>query len=452
MQSAPAPRSTRLDGTRPLRIRHWIILLAWLLPGAVYGQSLDMQAVALLQQMAASGAGYDAAPLHAAGLPGLKAVLDRLLPDTAQEEGRGAVHRAVAQHIAKLGHDSYRVRESATAGLIEMGPAIRPLLVEAIDCDDAEVGWRLRRILRHWDDGGHRDDKQLMAAFTVYLREVDDPASLEEISRRAAAALSGLPPTGPRRAMLDQCLAAVGRSADDRIVNHLEPLLDHDDAGVAVRVVELVGAGSGPPFFAELLLKALQSDRPEVVRAAVKKATPCDEERRRNELRRLLVGLFDGDDDQLRSLCALPLSRDFHYAPAEDHLLAELGSDDAARRDRTLRWLGDPVNLGRPASDKLVAAFEPLLRVRNYRLRRRACAALAIYGGENVVRTLIPLLGDANASFAEEITYRLDHQRDKAMLCRLLAEAAENHADERVRTKATATLQTLQQRAARSNP
>ena len=72
---------------------------------------------------------------------------------------------------------------------------------------------------------------------------------------------------------------------------------------------------------------------------------------------------------------------------------------------------------------------------------------MAIYGGENVVRTLIPLLGDTNASFANEVAYRLDHQRDKAMLRRLLNEASENHSDQRVREKAATTLKMVERRA-----
>jgi hypothetical protein len=60
---------------------------------------------------------------------------------------------------------------------------------------------------------------------------------------------------------------------------------------------------------------------------------------------------------------------------------------------------------------------------------------------------LIPLLGDPNASFANHVAYRLDHQRDKAMLRRLLSEAAESHADERVRAKAATTIKMLDRRA-----
>jgi len=429
-------------------VARWAVVAVLILPAAAVGQSLDEKSIALLKGMAAAGPAYDASPLHGAGLVGVMDVLDRLLPGTAKSGGDSPVRREVARLIEQLGDDSFRVREAASAELLRLGSVIRPLLTGAAASDDAEVAWRVRRILRHWDETGHRGDRRLMEAFAVYLREVDDQECLDEISRRTAVALgrSGTA-TGPRWKMLGQCLTAIGRSGNDRIVNRLEPLLAHEDEAVAVRVVEMVAAGSGPSYYPELLLKALAGDRPKVITAAVEAAAFCSDPDRRDELRPLLLRVFEGDDEELRSLCALPLARDFDYAPADNYLLKQLTSKDLQRRDQTLRWIGDPGNLGRPASNKLIAAFEPLLHSEDNSLRRKACAALAIYGGENVVQTLIPLLGDPNASFANEVAYRLDHQRDKAMLRRLVTDAAANHEGERVRTKAAATLKMIERRA-----
>jgi len=415
--------------------------------GVARGQALDLKTIELLREMAEAGPDFEAEPLHAMGVQGVGAVLDRLLPDAAGATLDGDVRRSVDRLIAQLGDASYRQREAATEALLELGPAIRPVVLDAVHSDDAEIGWRARRILRQWQRQGHGDDQRMIEAFAVYLREVDDPACLEEIARRTLAAMSGPPSSGPRWKLLNQCLTAIGRSGDDRLVGRLGPLLEHDDVRVAVRVVEMIAAGSGPGYFPELLLEAMRSERTPVVAAAVEAAALCQDEQRRDEVQRRLVEVFKRGDEGLRSLCALPLARDFGYGPAEEHLLGELNHEDPERRDRVLRWIGDPANLGRPASDRLIEALRPLLGHADYGVRREACRALAMYGGENVVRALIPLLGDPNASFANHVAYRLDHQRDKAMLRRLLGEAAENHPDEKVRAKAAMTIEMLDRRA-----
>jgi len=415
--------------------------------GVARGQALDLKTIELMQEMAEAGPDFKAEPLHAMGVRGVGAVLDRLLPDAAGATLHGEARRSVDRLIAQLGDASYRQREAATGALLRLGPAIRPVVVAAVDHDDAEIGWRARRILRQWQREGHGGDQRMIEAFAVYLREVDDPACLEEIARRTVAAMSGPPASGPRWKLLNQCLTAIGRSGDDRLVGRLAPLLEHDDVRVAVRVVEMLAAGSGPGYFPELLFDAMRSGRTPVVAAAVDAAALCQDEKRREQVERRLVEVFERGEEGLRSFCALPLARDFGYGPAEDHLLGELNHGDPERRDRVLRWIGDPANLGRPASDKLAEALKPLLGHADYGVRREACKALAMYGGENVVRALIPLLGDSNASFANQVAYRLDHQRDKAMLRRLLGEAANNHPDEKVRAKAAMTLKMLDRRA-----
>ena len=73
-----------------------------------------------------------------------------------------------------------------------------------------------------------------------------------------------------------------------------------------------------------------------------------------------------------------------------------------------------PSDLNRPRVSWMTTAYP----------REAAASALAMYSGEEVVQRLIPLLDDPKAMIAEEVSYRLTHQRDKVMLGRLLTAAA----------------------------
>jgi HEAT repeat protein len=69
-----------------------------------------------------------------------------------------------------------------------------------------------------------------------------------------------------------------------------------------------------------------------------------------------------------------------------------------------------------------------------------------MYAGEEVVRSLLPLLDDPNSQFAEQMAYRLDHQPDKQMLRRVLSAAAKDDANETVRQRAATVLENLDRR------
>src|SRR5688572_8970961 len=53
---------------------------------------------------------------------------------------------AVAALIEQLGSDGYAVREKATAGLAELGPAARPQVAQALSHPDLEVRKRARLV------------------------------------------------------------------------------------------------------------------------------------------------------------------------------------------------------------------------------------------------------------------------------------------------------------------
>src|SRR5262245_46156120 len=54
----------------------------------------------------------------------------------------------IAGFIEALGHDDFERREVASAALLEIGLPALPALRKASACPDAEVRWRVRRLLR----------------------------------------------------------------------------------------------------------------------------------------------------------------------------------------------------------------------------------------------------------------------------------------------------------------
>jgi len=417
-----------------------LAVAALLLPASAWAQPADLQVTQILDQMAAEGARFQPGRLHAMGPQGLSMVLDRLLPDTADPKNVGASSETVADLIRQLGDARYRVRQSATQKLFQLGPGIRAYLVEATRDSDAEVSWRAARILRGWQARREKYGSRHAAAFAVYLQGINDDRRLEELARRARLALRSGLPGGTRRSLIEECIAAVARSEKEEYLQAFEPLLLHKDVPVAVFITETVGRR-----FPALLLAALQSGRDEVVEAAIRWTPNCTDGPRRAEVQRILVSFFEGGDESRKFLACFPLMHTFGHKPAADYLLLQVQSGNAERRDRALDWIGDRRNLGRPASDDLLKVLRPLLESPDSKTRRAASRALAMYGGEPVVRALLPLLDDPNASIATEMTYRLLQQRDRAMLGRVLEAAARDDPNETIRKRAAAILDKLGQ-------
>ena len=113
----------------------------------------------------------------------------------------------------------------------------------------------------------------------------------------------------------------------------MEPLLRHDDVNVAVLVVEALGSESGDRYCPAVVVRALEADRPEVVAAAIKCVSNCQDDSRRAEVEQRLIAIFRGGNHQLKFLASLPLLQDFTYPEAVDYLLGQVqnGDEDIAR-------------------------------------------------------------------------------------------------------------------------
>jgi len=376
--------------------------------------------------MAALRAEFDPQPLHRLGLPGLRAVLDELLPETAQLPELTLPLDQVRTLIAQLGDPRFAVRRSAEQQLLELGPSVAPLLQEAAQSDDdAEVRWRAARLLRSWQQQRTRDKATYAAGFAVYAAGIQDDERLEELARRVPLAFEkGLPPSGKQQ-ILRECIAALARSSEPRYTEPLRPLLDHAEVRVATLVVTAVGtaADAGSPGVAPLLAEALQAERTEVASAALSQIARKAQTTPDPEVRELLIPVFNERPEPLKFQAATVLLARFDFSPAQDYFLDEVRSGERTRRLRALGALSNTTRQRRPAESEVLKTLAPLLASSDFSVRRIAAAALAAYDGESVVRALVPLLGDRNRAIASDVMRRLPNQSDKEMLRRVLHEA-----------------------------
>ena len=412
--------------------------------------SAEPDMLAVLADMAVQAHQFKAEKLHALGVAGLSALLDELLPDTAGPKKLRVAASAVAQMIERLGSNSSRVRETATAELLEVGPAAAPWLSAAARSGDAEVRWRATYILRSWEARKWDDKSIYLPAFAVYASGIRDEARLKELLRRTVLAFDAGLPDGGRCAILGVCVRAIVASGDDRYTDQLQPLLKHGDVQVAVLVTASVGEATGSlpqgRYFPRLLLDALRADREEVVSAAIGWAENCGDSSRRAEIERLLIAIFQGTNEQLKFQVCSPLMHRHHYAPARDYLLQQAQSTDLNHRYMALSWLCNPRQPGAAPDEKTLKTLGELLESKDAHTRYMAVCALSTYTGEEVVKRLIDMLADANQIIPNELRNRLRQQPDKAMLRRLLAQAAKNHDKEKVRQQAAALLRDLEER------
>jgi len=231
-------------------------------------------------------------------------------------------------------------------------------------------------------------------------------------------------PQGDRLHLLRLCLAGVAHGRDAPSCDLLRPLIEHQDARVAVLAAETVGAyKTDASFFPSILIDALGSKRQSVVEAALRFAVGSTDERQREALHKALRHNFANQGESLKFQACLPLIRDFHDPAAWAYVLLQTQSKDENRSRTACNWVGDSASPGQPATDALAQAFAPLLKSSNADLRRWTVQALGSYSGEQVVRCLIPILSDNDEQVVRHVVASLRKQPDQKLVKRLLQAA-----------------------------
>lgn len=401
-----------------------------------------------LVEMSRKAAEFDPKELHALGSDGLRALLDTFLPESAEPVKIQEVREEeVRMLLSRLSHDEFRVRQDATEKLIATARACRDLVVKATQNEDPEVRFRAERILMAWAPKEAESTQRYLAAWWVYLEGIKDSDRLDMLARRTVAAFNLDLSNDERLNFLRLCVAGVAQGGDHPSCDLLRPLVKHPDAKIATLVVETVGGYKGDNrFFPQLLVDALGDGRDEVVLAAISKAPNCWDQSRKQEVRTALEKIFESRSEPLKFQACFPLMHDYHEPRAISYLLAQVESTDTGRRKRALSWLGDACNSGRPATAEILGKLVPLLESRSNQMRHDVAEALGTYAGEEVVKSLLPLLADPQPVVVEAAARGLKGQRDKAMVCRLLEEAAENGSNMTLRGRAREIAAELQKK------
>jgi HEAT repeat protein len=431
---------------RPCSIACCLLLasLASLLPASgAADKAPDVQAI--LDHMAAQRNGFNPQEIHDLGVPGLEALLNRLLPDTVPAPPPQATEKEILDLIKQLGNEKFDVREAATQKLLALGRAHRPLLLKAGAHPDAEVRQRIKSILDEWAPGPAPDLTRHIEAFWAYSeRPIKNKDCVFLLAQRTAAALENGIEAGPRRTFLEYALRAISRNGDDKAFDQFRPLLKHTDANVGVMAVHnLAGYRANNHFFPRFLVEALASDREPILVEAIDWAPNCWDRKQADEVERLVRQAFTKGNENVKFRASFAMMHSYHDEDAYAYVLQQTRSKDAGRAHTAIYWIADPCNQRRKATPELLKNLTPHLSSPNNELRRAAGYALGVYLGEKVIEHLIPLLGDKQEIIVNETSNALLGHPDKAEVRRVLMNAAKNHENKVIRAKAQELLNKL---------
>jgi HEAT repeat protein len=393
----------------------------------------------LLAEMVRDDVPYDPQPLHKLGIPGLEAVLDRLLPDTAGPD-KPPPEEHLRELVRQLGDTEFDVREKATRELASYGVRAREHVRKAARSDDIEVRRRAEGILEEWKP---IDPGRYHRGFFRYAAGIKDRDRLALLARRTAVALAGEMPGENRLLLLKTSAGLVARSGQDDLCDPFRPLVKHPDHRVAVALIQTIGMHKPQTSFPQVLFDALESDREAVVYAAIDWSPNCWDEKKAPEVRKRLRKIFEKGPERLKFQASFVLMHSHADAEAHRYLLEQTASKDAERARCALCWIGDSCNVGKPATRALLERLDPLLASKDAGMRRDAARALGVYAGEEVIRRLIPLLGEEDQTITAAAACGLRDQTDQTLLRRMLRDAADKHANSAVRAAAADVLAKL---------
>ena len=395
---------------------------------------------ALLERMEAGDRGSAPGDLAAAGSPGLAALLARVAPQPDASVPKGT------ELVAQLGSDDGRVREAAAGALARAPGRYRADVVRAAESESPEVRARAKRLLAEWSAAAAtRPAANFSRAAREYATKLDPATAAAPIAQHLSRSLAdGLPPS-EYRDVVAELLTMIVRSKDEQLLEPFVPLLKHADVQVAVFVTSALGRpvhGNGyyPPF----LLNALESDRDEVIRAAVASGpAPIWDRQRFRRIHALMKRAFVRGPDALKFDLSFTLMQSFRDPDAFAYLVGQVRSDDRKRALSAISWVGDSCHWRRPVPPELVEALRPLLSSRDDAFRRSAANALGTWSGEPVVDLLIPMLDDPVEIIRKEVSGCLADQADQVMLRAKLSAAAASHPSAEVRAASRRVLDRL---------
>ena len=262
--------------------------------------------------------------LDSLGVPGIRALLDRLFPESAGCDAHPVIVALATGLVRDLGDLQFAVREQATRDLLAIGPSARGVVSSAIENTDPEIRERGKRILAGWDRpiDARQGEAHVRSSASHYFFRVRDRARAEVCASRAATVLNHRAvPAHPLDALLTLAMHPIVQSGCDDLCDRFQSTVTGDNEKVAVFVVEAIGSGHTSDFFPRLLLTALEDPREPVVSAALGWTPNCWDQAKIPELRRRLTRLFQTGSDRIKFEACFPLMHGFSDSEAISYLL-----------------------------------------------------------------------------------------------------------------------------------
>ncbi len=385
----------------------------------------------------ADDASYDPQPLIKHGLPGMRAVLNQILPEVADDQEAHA--KQTAQLIKQLGDDTFKRREAASAALRQFGAASTELLRQALEHPDPEVRARARVLL---DEMEQPRDAKTLRGLQIYLTKQRDDECLRELARRLNVAMEARLDLTTKQKTLEICLLSLSLALRDcvqadQVQAVFLPLLKLKDHAPAIFVMQH-NRGTAE-YLTPLHRGALASDSPELIRTALRTMTrQAANKEHRPLIKAALEKYFDGSEESrdlqnenlLRDgdflfLITLDAGQDDKLAKARQRLFAKLEKGNQLESLAVMKLLGNQDSLLKPMDPELLAAVKPHLKSRDAQFRASAARLLAMYESEGVLPLLLQAFADP-ASYVwqtsgESLTRQhLFHERNKSPIPALL--------------------------------
>jgi len=396
-----------------------------------------------LDEMRDRGTNFDPSALRALGSIGMRGVLDKLVPVAPSIADSLLDPQQVADLIARLDHEKFAEREEAMHKLASQARAHANLVETAHQTGTAEVRVRTAVILAGWRGPGPDEVMRYSDAFSKYVEGIRDRDSVKLMAERVRKVAEAGRMNDGQLKIVELMIANIAQAVDDDACETLRPLVQHRDDRIALLVTKTVGSHRQSRKFPLLLVDALGSDRDAVTDTAISWTSNCWDERRREDVHAALRAIFERRAEPLKFHACFPLMHDYNDAEAFSYLLEQTQSQDLERARYAISWVGDSCNTSKPVTREILARLLPLFKSPDHDLRRRAADALGTYSGEDVIKNLIPMLGDPQRIIVEETARRLADKRDRATTRHLLEKTLASQPDAPFRWRAEEILDKL---------
>ncbi|MBC7852484.1 MAG: HEAT repeat domain-containing protein, partial [Pirellulaceae bacterium] len=380
------------------------------------------------------------ARLNSASINEFAAAWDYLFPESCTSPKSDAEVKRLVEGLREKNLD---LRESATRELTIVAQYDRRPLIIAAKSKDIEVELRCKSILAIVNKSQEIRLSPYSQALPPFIRQMADDKQLSLLASKTSFALQKGPvPAGQGKKVLAACLERIVTAGKESLCNELIPVLQADER-TAHFATENIGSHRDSYFFPAFLLEALRSKHSCVALEAINWTPHCWDKIKDQLVRKELLLLFNGKDEDVKFNACFPLMHNYHDQDAIRYLVSQADSTDRARKIRAIAWLGDSCNSNQPLTLEIKNAMVPYLSSLDKDLRREAADSIGVYRGEGVIDYLIGFLNDPENIIAQEATTNLMRQKETTVILQRL-KAQLPDAPEKTRSRIQTAIQRME--------